>query len=128
MFPDIGKHLPNLKLCDIFYTLGAVYDLMACLLYTFRKLHSSEHSQLVAGLSVNIICLLVVFLAGIERTENRIICQAVSILLHYFLLSTFCWMAALSYEIFRKVVVIWWTDIKYYLTKAIVFSQGNPIP
>ena len=93
--------------------------------YFLRKLRNSVRSQLVMALSVNHVLLLIVFLSGVEATGKSGPCHLVSLLIHYFLLSTFCWMACSSYLLFFKIVVVVQVLAGNYVQGAALFSQGD---
>ena len=57
-------------------------------------------------LALPMIFMLIVFMAGIERTENRTGCIIVGVLLHYFILVTWMWTAAEAMLMFQKMVVV----------------------
>ena len=48
--------------------------------------------------------MLIVFMAGIGRTENRAGCITVGVLLHYFILVTWMWMGGVL--LFQKLVIV----------------------
>ena len=50
--------------------------------------------------------MLVVFAAGIEKTEQYAGCVVVSVLIHYFSLVAVMWMGAEAVLMFRKLVII----------------------
>ena len=90
-----------------------------------RSLRDSIRSKLVIGLSANHILLLIIFLSGVEETDDAGSCRAVAILLHYFLLATFCWMASSSYLLFIKIVLVMHAMAGNYVQRAAIFSQGD---
>ena len=91
-----------------------------------RKMRSSDKSKILVGLSINLISLLVILIAGLERTKDRDSCRAVSLLLHYFLLSSFCWMACTAYMLFQIIIIVFLSDADHRLLKMAIFSQGMP--
>ena len=93
----------------------------------FRTLRKSKQSQLIVGLSFNLIFLLSGLLSGLERTENSGVCFAVALLLHYFLLSSFCWMALMAFFVYLKVFVVFPDFAKRYMLKCSLLAQGNAI-
>jgi cadherin EGF LAG seven-pass G-type receptor 1 len=64
---------------------------------------NSIHLNLVASLFIAN----AVFLAGIDRTEYKVLCTLVAISLHYFFLCSFAWMFVESLHIYRRM-----TDIR----------------
>ena len=71
-----------------------------------RKLRARDTSKYHIQLSVAIICMLVVFVAGVEQTAVVGGCIAVSVLLHYFTLASVLWMLAEALLMFQKVVLV----------------------
>ncbi|KAF6730891.1 Cadherin EGF LAG seven-pass G-type receptor 1 [Oryzias melastigma] len=71
--------------------------LLLCLL---RRLHSNLlaiHRNLVATLFFSEL----VFLLGINQTDNMFVCTVIAILLHYFYMCTFAWMFVEGLHIYR---------------------------
>ncbi|KAL4656773.1 cadherin EGF LAG seven-pass G-type receptor 1-like [Arapaima gigas] len=103
---DISKreHGDVLPLKIVTYT--TVSASLVALLLTFillaiiRKLRSNLHSihkNLVAALFFSEL----VFLIGINQTENPFVCTVIAILLHYFYMCTFAWMFVEGLHIYR---------------------------
>ncbi|KAM4619207.1 cadherin EGF LAG seven-pass G-type receptor 1-like [Polymixia lowei] len=108
---DISKreHGEVLPLKIITYT--TVSASLVALLITFlllailRKLRSNLHSihkNLVASIFLSEL----VFLFGINQTENTFICTVVAILLHYSYMCTFAWMFVEGLHIYRMLTEI----------------------
>ncbi|MEE6481192.1 hypothetical protein FKM82_012777 [Ascaphus truei] len=101
-----GEVLP-LKI--ITYTSVSV-SLMALLLtfillMVIRTLRSNLHNihkNLVAALFFSEL----VFLIGINQTENPFVCTVIAILLHYFYMSTFAWMFVEGLHIYRMLTEV----------------------
>ena len=58
--------------------------------------------KILFNLCVALWLVYIVFLAGIERTENTVACKVVSGLLNYLLLAAFGWMLVESYRLYRR--------------------------
>ncbi|XP_056138305.1 cadherin EGF LAG seven-pass G-type receptor 1-like [Lampris incognitus] len=108
---DISKreHGEVLPLKLITYT--TVSASLVALLITFlllailRKLRSNLHSihkNMVASIFLSEL----VFLIGINQTENAFICTVVAILLHYSYMCTFAWMFVEGLHIYRMLTEI----------------------
>ncbi|KAL0962784.1 hypothetical protein UPYG_G00345400 [Umbra pygmaea] len=105
---DISKreHGDVLPLKIVTYTtvsasLGALL-LTFVLLALIRKLRSNLHSihrNLVAALFFSEL----VFLIGINQTDNPFVCTVIAILLHYFYMCTFAWMFVEGLHIYRML-------------------------
>ena len=46
------------------------------------------------------------FLVGIDRTENKYVCTAMSILIFYFTIASVCWMGAEAVLMFQKLILV----------------------
>lgn len=70
---------------------------------------------------------LIIFLAGAEKTEPRIGCQVVAALLHYFILSTFFWMAVEGLNLYRNFVKVFsgGASNSRFLMNALLFAWGK---
>uniref|UniRef100_A0A8C3AY63 Cadherin EGF LAG seven-pass G-type receptor 1 n=1 Tax=Cyclopterus lumpus TaxID=8103 RepID=A0A8C3AY63_CYCLU len=105
---DISKreHGDVLPLKIVTYTTVSVS--LFLLLLTFillcllRRLHSNLHAihrNLVAALFFSEL----VFLLGINQTDNPFVCMVIAILLHYFYMCTFAWMFVEGLHIYRML-------------------------
>ncbi|XP_058144461.1 cadherin EGF LAG seven-pass G-type receptor 3 isoform X2 [Dasypus novemcinctus] len=77
--------------------------LTAAILLSLRSLKSNVrgiHANVAAALGVAEL----LFLLGIHRTHNQLLCTAVAILLHYFFLSTFAWLLVQGLHLYRMQV------------------------
>ncbi|XP_072797323.1 cadherin EGF LAG seven-pass G-type receptor 3 isoform X2 [Vicugna pacos] len=77
--------------------------LTAAVLLSLRSLKSNMrgiHANVAAALGVAEL----LFLLGIHRTQNQLVCTAVAILLHYFFLSTFAWLLVQGLHLYRMQV------------------------
>ena len=65
--------------------------------------------------------MLIVFVVGIDRTENRAGCITVGVLLHYLILVAWMWMAAEAVLLFQKVVIVFMTvTVKYLVIVSVI--------
>uniref|UniRef100_A0A803W2A2 Cadherin EGF LAG seven-pass G-type receptor 1 n=1 Tax=Ficedula albicollis TaxID=59894 RepID=A0A803W2A2_FICAL len=107
---DISKReVGDGRLMIVTYTTVSIS--LAALLITFillvliRTLRSNLHSihkNLVAALFFSEL----VFLIGINQTENPFVCTVIAILLHYFYMSTFAWMFVEQLHIYRMLTEV----------------------
>uniref|UniRef100_A0A8C8SDX6 Cadherin EGF LAG seven-pass G-type receptor 1 n=1 Tax=Pelusios castaneus TaxID=367368 RepID=A0A8C8SDX6_9SAUR len=72
------------------------------LIRTLRSNLHSIHKNLVAALFFSEL----VFLIGINQTENPFLCTVIAILLHYFYMSTFAWMFVEQLHIYRMLTEV----------------------
>ena len=86
----------------------ATYSVYCIFFYgpCYRKLRSRDASKFHVQLSLSLLCMLVVFVVGIDRTEVLEGCVTVSVLIHYFTLVAVMWMGAEAVLMFQKLVVV----------------------
>ncbi|XP_075430641.1 cadherin EGF LAG seven-pass G-type receptor 3 isoform X2 [Ascaphus truei] len=68
---------------------------------TFLKGLKSNTRGIHSNIAVALFFSELVFLLGINRTENEFLCTVIAILLHYFFLSTFAWLFVEGLHIYR---------------------------
>ncbi|XP_041833765.1 cadherin EGF LAG seven-pass G-type receptor 1 isoform X2 [Melanotaenia boesemani] len=73
--------------------------ILLCLLHRLRSNLHSIHRNLVATLFFSEL----VFLLGINQTDNMFVCTVIAILLHYFYMCTFAWMFVEGLHIYRML-------------------------
>ncbi|XP_022779945.1 adhesion G protein-coupled receptor L4-like [Stylophora pistillata] len=66
----------------------------------------SERNLIHLNLSLSIGIFQIIFLAGIEATNNEIACTVVAVLLHYFLLVSFAWMLVEGIYLYLMVITV----------------------
>ncbi|XP_078241394.1 cadherin EGF LAG seven-pass G-type receptor 3 isoform X3 [Pogona vitticeps] len=91
-------------LAIVTYSLASVS--LLCLLLTFSFLIclkglKSNTRSIHCNISVTLFFSELLFLLGINRTENQFLCTVIAILLHYFFLSTFAWLFVQGLHIYR---------------------------
>uniref|UniRef100_A0A3Q4I0J7 Cadherin EGF LAG seven-pass G-type receptor 1a n=1 Tax=Neolamprologus brichardi TaxID=32507 RepID=A0A3Q4I0J7_NEOBR len=73
--------------------------ILLCLLHRLRTNLHAIHRNLVAALFFSEL----VFLLGINQTDNVFVCTVIAILLHYFYMCTFAWMFVEGLHIYRML-------------------------
>uniref|UniRef100_G3Q5I8 Cadherin EGF LAG seven-pass G-type receptor 1a n=1 Tax=Gasterosteus aculeatus aculeatus TaxID=481459 RepID=G3Q5I8_GASAC len=73
--------------------------ILLCLLRRLRSNLHAIHRNLVAALFFSEL----VFLLGINQTDNPFVCMVIAILLHYFYMCTFAWMFVEGLHIYRML-------------------------
>lgn len=71
-----------------------------------RKLRQKDATKFDIQLCFAILISLVVFVAGIQRTELHAVCVIVAALIQYFTLAAMMWMAAEAFVMFQKLVIV----------------------
>lgn len=78
------------------------------------------------SLSLSLLALLIVFLAGAERTSPRAGCQVVAGLLHYFILATFLWMGIEAASLYRSFIKVFKSGSETrFIVRASVVGWGK---
>ena len=75
-------------------------------LYSTRQLRSKDISKFHIQLCLSLGAMLIVFFAGVGRTENRGVCITCSVLIHYCTLVAWMWMGAEAVVMFKKLVIV----------------------
>ncbi|XP_067676332.1 adhesion G protein-coupled receptor B1-like [Haliotis asinina] len=103
-----GESLRVLKIISI---VGCSLSILGCLVTVlthaclWRNVRSSK-SVILVNLCMALTLAYGVFLAGVERTENKVICTAVAAILHYLLLVVFCLMFAQGIDMARQALTV----------------------
>ncbi|XP_046543076.1 adhesion G protein-coupled receptor B2-like [Haliotis rubra] len=101
----------NLRLLKIISIVGCSLSILGCLVTVlthaclWRSVRSTK-SVILVNLCVALTLAYIVFLAGVERTENKAVCTAVAAILHYLFLAIFCLMFAQGIDMARQVVTV----------------------
>ena len=69
--------------------------------------------------------MLIVFVAGIGRTENRTGCITVGVLLHYLILVVWMWMGAEAILLFQKLVIVFKKATTLYIVIVSIVCWGK---
>ncbi|CAH3166343.1 unnamed protein product [Porites lobata] len=81
---------------------------------------SHVHMNLVATLAMA----QVIFLAGIDTSQDQVLCLTVAALLHYFCLSAFCWMLIEGIMLYLLIIEVYNNELNLRLCYS--FSFGIP--
>ncbi|CAK8694486.1 unnamed protein product [Clavelina lepadiformis] len=124
--------VPNDVALAIFSDVGCILSIVALIVTVILHLVQGERrklqsTQIFVNICCNLIAVYVIFVAGIEYTGNSEACTLVTALLHYFLLTTWSWMATYSYEIYMGLVKVFRQGDDSYLVKAYVLAYGVPL-
>ena len=89
-----------------------------------RNLRKSRPPKILMQLCIALILLLVILLAGFSA-RNKQQCQAVSVLIHYFVLASFCWMAVEGFNLYLCFVKVVGGEVRRFFWKASGFAWGK---
>ena len=105
---------------EIYYVKLMVYTPL------HRKLHSSDHGQLLLNLCFALLGLYMTFIMAIHSPPVPGLCAAVGALQQYFFLVTFMLMAAEAISLYTKLVVVLGSITDNFVQKSLIVSWGEP--
>ncbi|XP_033644848.1 adhesion G-protein coupled receptor D1-like isoform X2 [Asterias rubens] len=75
----------------------------------------SDRTFIHTNLSISILAAQILFIAGINRVEIKVVCKVIAFFLHFFYLSAFGWMLVEGVHLYMKVVKVYGSEnIKIY--------------
>ncbi|XP_050671706.1 latrophilin Cirl isoform X2 [Leptidea sinapis] len=124
-----AKHEMALRLLTFIGCAISVVALLAAILVfqCFRNM-KSDRVLIHKNLCVCLLIAEVVFMCGIDQTQDRIVCGVIAGLLHYFFLAAFAWMFLEGFHLYAMLVEVFeperprarWYCIGAYLSPAVV--------
>ena len=90
-----------------------------------RNIRQKDVTKFHVQLALSMILMLIVFVAGIDRTENRAGCITVGVLLHYLILVTWMWTAAEAVLLFQKLVIVFKKTTTLYIIIVSILCWGE---
>ena len=91
----------------------------------FRTFRQRDVTKFHVQLAVSMLLMLIVFVAGIGRTENRAGCITVGVLLHYLILVVWMWMGAEAVLLFQKLVIVFKKGTTLYMVIVSIVCWGK---
>jgi hypothetical protein len=124
-----NEHFTSL---DILSRVGCYLSLvgLTLVLLTFIFVHRWRtylDNKIIASLSVSLFLMYLVFVTGFTQTSNEFLCIGIAASLHYFILSSFCWMFVEAYHSYLKFVKVIGTYIPRFMWKASAAAWGSPL-
>ena len=118
------SHLTWDYLAQNFYYYCILYHM--CLVLCFRRLRKELAAKILIQLCVALLCVMVVFVVGIERSRvGAIGCYIVAVLLHYFILAAFLWMLIEAHFMYLAFVKVWSQHGDHELLKCSFIAWGT---
>jgi len=102
--------------------LGETITIIAYLLLICSN--PDQQSHLHINLVATLAMAQIIFLTGINATHNQVLCITVAALIHYFYLSSFCWMLIEGIMLYLLIIEVYNTELKLPLCYG--FSLGFP--
>nr|XP_025044945.1 CD97 antigen [Pelodiscus sinensis] len=114
---------------DIITKVGLVISLLCLLLsiltFLFSRALQGPRTTIHLHLCLALFVAYAVFLTGMSRTDNEVACAVVAGLLHYSLLTAFCWMCLEGLELYLLVVRVFKPQ---GLKRRYMFLLGYGVP
>jgi len=101
---------------------------LAFLTFYFFRFTKSGRTFIHKNLTIALIFAHLVFLFGINKTANKLVCKGIAIALHYFFLVSFAWMALEGVMLYLMLVKVFHTKTSSSKTKKIFFFLGWGLP
>ncbi|XP_038050907.1 uncharacterized protein LOC119724059 [Patiria miniata] len=125
-----GQKVTSLAL-DIISKIGCIVSIVALVITiamysSLRSLRSKTPSRILISFSLSLLCLYLVFVAGIEQTSSRVGCIVVAVLMHYFTLTSVAWMGVEAAGMYLKLVRVFNSNVEHFMIKASVVAWGLP--
>ncbi|XP_071848369.1 adhesion G-protein coupled receptor G4-like isoform X2 [Apostichopus japonicus] len=123
-------------IADVFLTvvtwvgsLLSVIGLLACtlLLLGVKSLRAKEASKIHINLFLSLIAFYITFLAGDLFFHNPLICRNLASTVHYFGLTTVCWMSVEAVNMYFLFVKYERSTIRHFVPIACVLAYGLPL-
>lgn len=117
---------------DVFTYLGCTLSIIGLLLtlltfLIFKKLRKGIVTKVLCSLTASLLLSLIVFIAGINQTSSKTGCIFAAALLHYLLMTSFCWMLVEAVQQYLRLVKVFDTYIPRFMLKASIFAWGSPL-
>ncbi|XP_029985371.1 adhesion G-protein coupled receptor G6 isoform X3 [Sphaeramia orbicularis] len=110
--------------------ISAVFSAATLLTYiAFEKLRRDYPSKILMNLSSSLLFLNMCFLLDgwLASLHRDTLCVSIALLLHYFLLTSFTWMALESIHMYIALVKVFNTYIRRYILKFCLLGWGLPL-
>ncbi|RXM99680.1 G-protein coupled receptor 126 [Acipenser ruthenus] len=109
--------------------LSAAFTAISVLMYFIIRNPKQDHSTTIhVCLSAALYLLNMSFLLNewLANMNQNGVCKAIAILMHYFLLCCFSWMAVEAIHLYLLMVKVFNTYIRHYIAKLSLFGWGIP--
>nr|XP_047127404.1 adhesion G protein-coupled receptor L4 isoform X4 [Hydra vulgaris] len=109
--------------------ISIVTLLLTVLILLRRNLRKDRTHKIHFFMCVSLLTLLILFITAAERRKSSLIkCKIVAAGLHYFVLTTFCWMAVEGVNLYQKITVMSKLETRSFMVKSSLFAWGVPLP
>ncbi|XP_041123832.1 adhesion G-protein coupled receptor G5-like isoform X2 [Polyodon spathula] len=133
MVPINGIDLKNWEILSVISYIGsglsAAFTAISVLMYFIIRNHKQDHSTTIhVCLSAALYLLNMSFLLNewLANMNQDVFCKAIAILMHYFLLCCFSWMAVEAIHLYLLMIKVFNTYIRHYIAKLSLLGWGIP--
>ena len=88
------------------FTISIVSMVLTIILFMFMSGKTTDRDVIHINLCFSLLTAEIIFMFGIDKTSNTGLCSLISLLLHYFFLSSFAWMFLEGYQIYELLVKV----------------------
>ncbi|XP_070557346.1 adhesion G-protein coupled receptor G2-like [Ptychodera flava] len=93
----------------------------------FKKLRKTRPQRILINQCIALLCLMLVFIAGIDQTHSYWGCISVAVLLHFFTLAAFMWMGMEAFNMYMAFIRVMPMYISYFMVKIGIIAWGVPL-
>eukprot|EP00794_Sanderia_malayensis_P006576 gene6576-7319_t len=93
----------------------------------FGKIRKLLPPKILMGLSLSLSATFLVFVFGVDKSSNRIVCRVLAAVLHYFVLSTFMWNVVEGINLYLSFVRVYNNYVQRFMIKACLLAYGFPL-
>ncbi|XP_037544986.1 adhesion G protein-coupled receptor E1 [Nematolebias whitei] len=109
---EIEDHFELQLITWVGLSLSLICLFMCILTFSMIRSIQSPRTTIHLHLCISLSIAIIIFLAGITQTENKVGCAVVAGMLHFFYLAAFCWMCLEGVQLFRMVILVFNTNYK----------------
>nr|XP_026692270.1 adhesion G-protein coupled receptor G2-like [Ciona intestinalis] len=91
-----------------------------------RESMKKRPAKILLNICSNLLIAYFIFVVGVSQTSNRTGCKVVAVLLHYFFLTTWCWMSVYSYDMYMSLVKVFRGSESKLLQRMAAFAYITP--
>uniref|UniRef100_A0A914VSK4 Uncharacterized protein n=1 Tax=Plectus sambesii TaxID=2011161 RepID=A0A914VSK4_9BILA len=119
----------NAEILNIITIVGcalSIVCLVLCIIVftCFRSLWNNRNT-IHRNLCICLLLAELVFVIGIDRTENATVCSAIAVALHYLFLAAFCWMLLEGYQLYLMLIQVFESE-KSKVLVYLLWAYGFP--
>ncbi|XP_078481377.1 adhesion G-protein coupled receptor G2-like [Ciona intestinalis] len=91
-----------------------------------RELKKRRPARILCHICSNLAISLLLIAVGIPQTQVVILCSIIAVMLHYFMLVTWCWMTVYTYDMYMSLVQVFSQRGKSFMVRAACYAYITP--